>query len=230
MTAPIRPHSLDHVALWVEDRDALASFLCGHIAMHEIERTEAFTLVGVDAKLGKLTLFAAEGPREPGVLDRVVLRVSDLDAALAALPQGAETGRDPGGSVQFAAPGGLRLGLVAGEGPDYDIDHVVLRVPEPARVASELGELGFTRRNGRLQVADRYLRLDPGEPQRGGRPLLNHLALLVDSAGELQAEAERRGLEVADVVDAPNTRAVFIQGPAGIKVEYVEHKPGFALV
>ena len=30
--------------------------------MHEIERTDRFTLVGGDARLGKLTLFDAAGP------------------------------------------------------------------------------------------------------------------------------------------------------------------------
>ena len=36
--------------------------------MHVIERTDAFTLVGADARRGKLTLFDAEGPRDPGAL------------------------------------------------------------------------------------------------------------------------------------------------------------------
>ena len=76
--AEIAPNSLDHVALWVADRDKLAAFLCAHLGMHEIERTEKFTLVGSDARRGKLTLFAAEGLRDPGVLERVVLWVSDL--------------------------------------------------------------------------------------------------------------------------------------------------------
>ncbi len=43
-------------------------------------------------------------------------------------------------------------------------------------------------------------------------------------------EAEQRGLEIADVVDAANTYAVFVWGPDGIKLEYVEHKPTFSLV
>src|SRR5436190_675192 len=75
----IAPHSLDHVALWVADRDRLADFLCDHLGMHVIDRTDKFTLVGSDARRGKLTLFSAEGPREPGPLERVVLRVDDLD-------------------------------------------------------------------------------------------------------------------------------------------------------
>ena len=84
----LSPTALDHVALWVAEREPLAGFLVEHLGMHEIERTDRFTLLGADARRGKLTLFDAEGPREPGVLERVVLRVSDLAAALAALPAG----------------------------------------------------------------------------------------------------------------------------------------------
>ena len=73
--------TVDHVALWVADRDALADFLTTYAGMHVIDRTEKFTLVGSDARRGKLTLFAEEGPREPGVLARVGLRVFDLDEA-----------------------------------------------------------------------------------------------------------------------------------------------------
>jgi catechol 2,3-dioxygenase-like lactoylglutathione lyase family enzyme len=227
---PIRPHSLDHIALWVSERDALSDFLCDHLGMHVIERTDAFTLVGVDAKLGKLTLFAAEGPREAGVLDRIVLRAGDPDSVVDGLPASAGVRHGEDGAVELDAPGGLRLGLVkASDGADFDLDHVVLRVPEPERAAEALTQLGFARSNGRLEVADRWLRLEAGDPGDSERPLLNHLALLVDSADGLRAEAERRGLEVADVVDAPNTLAVFLWGPDRIKLEYVEHKPGFSL-
>src|SRR4051812_4277346 len=103
MTA-IQPTSLDHVALWVTDRDALAGFLCDHLGMHEIDRTDKFTLVGSDARRGKLTLFAADGPRDPGPLERVVLRVRDLDAALAALPADVELQRDGHGLAAFPGP------------------------------------------------------------------------------------------------------------------------------
>jgi catechol 2,3-dioxygenase-like lactoylglutathione lyase family enzyme len=120
--------------------------------------------------------------------------------------------------------------LVRGEGLDYDLDHVVLRVPEPEATASGLAGLGFARADGRLSVADRHVRLEAGEGGAPERPLLNHLALLVDSADEVKGEAERRGLEIAKVVDAANTLAVFVDGPDRIQVEYVEHKPGFSLV
>ena len=230
---PILPTSLDHVALWVADRSALAGFACAHLGMHVIEETDKFTLVGADARRGKLTLFDAEGPRAPGPLERVVLRVRDIEAALAALPGDVEVERRDDGVAEFEAPEGLGVGLVAANGspgPDFDLDHVVLRVSEPERTAGALADLGF-HRNGdeRLSIADKHLRLERGDAHGGERPLLNHIAMLVDSAEAVREESERRGLEVADFVDAPNTLAVFVWGPDGIKLEYVEHKPGFSL-
>src|SRR5215212_10486060 len=106
---PLAVTSLDHVALWVADRDAIADLACGHLGMHVIERTEKFTLVGADARRFKLTLFAAEGPREPGALVAVILRVSDLEAAVAKLPEDAELERRDDGVVLIAGPEGLTL-------------------------------------------------------------------------------------------------------------------------
>jgi len=53
--------------------------------------------------------------------------------------------------------------------------------------------------------------------------------VLVDSAGDTQAEAEDVGVEVDKFVDAANTLAVFLWGPERVKIEYVEHKPSFSL-
>jgi catechol 2,3-dioxygenase-like lactoylglutathione lyase family enzyme len=229
VAAVIRPNSFDHVALWVDDRHPLAEFLCDHLGMHVIEKQNDFTLVGVDAKEGKLTLFDAEGPRERGVLERITLRVGDLDSALAGLPEDLAVEREDG-VARFRAPSDVTIGLVEAHGLDYDLDHVLLRVPDPDQTAEGLSALGFERANGGLAVADRHVRLEAGDAGDGGRPLLNHLALLVDSTGDVEAEAERRGLEVAKLVETDNTRAVFLNGPDGIVVEYVEHKPGFSLV
>jgi catechol 2,3-dioxygenase-like lactoylglutathione lyase family enzyme len=227
----LSPTALDHVALWVDDREPLAAFLCDHLGMHEIDKTDKFTLLGADARRGKLTLFDAEGPREPGVLERVVLRVADLEAALRALPGDLAVERR-NGVAAFDGPADLGLGLVeaTGEGPDYDLDHVVLRVPDPEATATGLEALGFTRDGDRLTVTDKHVRLERGGAHEGERPLLNHLALLVDSAGAVEDEARARDLDVADVVDAANTLAVFVWGPDRIKLEYVEHKPSFSLV
>ena len=226
----MNPTSFDHIALWVTQRDEIARFLCDHLGMHEIEKTDSFTLVGADAKRGKVTLFDAEGPRERGALDRIVLRVSDLDAALSKLPDGLEVERE-GDTEVFEGPEGVRLGLVERETDlEYDLDHVVLALPDPEAAAGEFEDLGFERRNGGLSVADKDVRLTGGGSGEPERPLLNHLALLVDSAEEVERQARERGFEIADIKDAANTLAVFLWGPDRVKVEYVEHKPGFSLV
>ena len=54
--------------------------------------------------------------------------------------------------------------------------------------------------------------------------------MLVDSGQEQLDWARNTGLEVDDVRDAPNTFAVFVRGPDGIRIEYVEHKASFSLV
>jgi len=228
MSREIRPKSLDHVALWVDQRQALATFLCDHLGMHVIEETDNFTLVGVDAKLGKLTLFDADGPRERGSIEHIALRVGDLDAALARLPERAVVAEN--GVARFEGPGGVPLALIQRDGVEFDLDHVVLRLPDRDGALAELEAMGFERRDGGLAVSDRELRIVEGEGADGQRPLLNHIALLVDSADEVQRDAEERGVEIDDVKDAPNTLAVFLRGPSGVRIEYVEHKPGFALV
>jgi catechol 2,3-dioxygenase-like lactoylglutathione lyase family enzyme len=209
----MRGGPLDHVALWTDERDAIADFVVERAGMHVIERTDKFTLVGADARKGKLTLFDAEGPRERGVLGYVALRV-----------------RNPIEPLAVDAPGGLQLRFVHDEdGDEWDLHHVSLVVPDPEAAAEELSGLGFSREDGRLRAGDKLVVLERGDSADGGRPLLNHLALLVDSVQDHIDEAERRGLDVEDVVDAPNTIALFVRGPAGIRIEYVEHKPGFAL-
>src|SRR3954470_2956706 len=229
MPANFKPSSLDHVAFWVDERGPLAAFLCEHLGMHVIEETDTFTLVGIDAKLGKLTLFDADGPRQRGALERVVLRVSDLDAVIESLPF--EVVRRSDGVAAFEAPSGIPLGLVENEGREFDLDHVVLSLQDPEAAGLCFAELGFERRpDVRAAVGDRYVQVVRGSAADGGRPLLNHLALLVDDAHSVQDGAEGAGLEIDDVKDAENTFAVFVRGPEGVRVEYVEHKPGFALV
>jgi catechol 2,3-dioxygenase-like lactoylglutathione lyase family enzyme len=220
----VKPKTLDHVALWVADRDPIVDVLTGHLGMHVIERTDAFTLVGADARRFKLTLFAAEGRREPGALKHVALRVSDLDAARARLPVGAREEVDAGE--------GLAIRLVERDtDSDYDLDHVALHSAEPEATAREYERLGFVPAGpARVEVSGAFVEFHPGDPGDPERPLLNHLAVLVDSAEEHRDEAEELGLDIADFVDAPNTLAVFVWGPERVKLEYVEHKPTFSLV
>jgi catechol 2,3-dioxygenase-like lactoylglutathione lyase family enzyme len=232
----MHPKTLDHVAFWVADRDPIADFLTEHVGMHVIDRTEAFTLVGSDARRGKLTLFAAEGPRERGAFAHVALRVNDLEAALEQLPEGLSLERPRPGEAYFDVGEDLRLGLV--EAPtdvDYDLDHTALYSAGPRETAEEYERLGFEPVEPgpsgapRVEVGGAYVEFHHGEPGDPERPLLNHLAVLVDSADEHIEEARETGIEIDNVVDAANTYAVFLWGPERVRVEYVEHKPTFSL-
>jgi catechol 2,3-dioxygenase-like lactoylglutathione lyase family enzyme len=232
----VNPKTLDHVAYWLADRDAVADFVIGRLGMHVIDRTDAFTLVGADARRGKLTLFAADGPRERGALEHVALRVRDLDRALAELPDGLEVERRREGEAYFELGEGVALGLVEADTDlDYDLDHVALRSADPQVTASEYGSLGFRAAapgpSGcpRVEVGGAWIEFQPGEPGAPEQPLLNHLAVLVDSADEHEAAARDLGVEIDNVVDAPNTLAVFVWGPERVRIEYVEHKPTFSL-
>ena len=232
----MNPKTLDHVAYWLADRDTLADLVVQHLGMHVIDRTDAFTLVGADARRGKLTLFAADGPRERAALEHVALRVRNLERALAELPDGLEVERRREGEAYFELGEGVALGLVEADTDlDYDLDHVALRSADPQATASEYGSLGFRAaapgRSGcpRVEVGGAWIEFQPGQPGAPKQPLLNHLAVLVDSADESIAAANDLGVEIDDVVDAPNTYAVFLRGPEQVRIEYVEHKPTFSL-
>jgi len=232
----VNPKTLDHVAYWLEDRDAVADFAVRFLGMHVIERTDAFTLVGADARRGKLTLFAADGPRERGPLEHVALRVGNLGAALAKLPAGITIERRRVGEAYFDVGQGVVLGLVeTDDGEDWDLDHVNLRSADPERTADAYEAFGFRPVPAgpagcpRVEVGGAWIEFQPGAPSLPERPLLNHLAVLVDSVDEHLASAQDLGIEVDNVVDAPNTLAVFLRGPEGVRIEYVEHKPTFSL-
>ena len=211
----MKPQTLDHVALWVADRERMAARAVELLGLRVIEQTDRFTLLGADARRGKLTLFDAEGPRERGPLERIGLRVSSLE------------GRAPVADLGE----GLEVVLVeAVTDSELDLDHVVLRSSDPAAAARGWERLGFTPAgDGRLEVGGAYLELTSGDPGAPERPLLNHLGVLVESVDEHQAEAEELCVEIDDVVDAPNTLALFVWGPDRVKLEYVEHKPSFSL-
>jgi catechol 2,3-dioxygenase-like lactoylglutathione lyase family enzyme len=215
----MQPKTLDHVAFWLADREPVAEFVTTKLGLHVIDRQDNFTLVGADARRGKLTLFDAEGPREQGAFKHVALRVSKLSE----------------GQTEFDLGEGLELVLV--ETPtdsEYDLDHVALYSSNPRETAELYERFGFDPAppsadgHPRVEVGGAYVEFHPGRPGDPEKPLLNHLAVLVDSVDEHIAEAEEMGV-VDNVVDAANTRAVFVWGPERVRIEYVEHKPEFAL-
>jgi catechol 2,3-dioxygenase-like lactoylglutathione lyase family enzyme len=211
----LQPRTLDHIALWVADRDRMAAIVTAKLGMHAIDRTDRFTLLGADARRGKLTLFDGEGPRERGALRRIGLRVSSA------------AGREP--TVDLGE--GLEIVLVEGETDlEFDLDHVALLSRDPAATAEAWEAYGLQRAGeARLEVGGAYIELHQGEAGDPERPLLNHIGFLVDSVEEHVVGAEQLGLEVADLVDAPNTVALFVWGPDRVKLEYIEHKPSFSL-
>ncbi|HVW87945.1 MAG TPA: VOC family protein [Gaiellaceae bacterium] len=217
------PRTLDHVAFWVANREPIAAFCERHLGMHVIAQEANFTLVGSNARRGKLTLFDAEGPREQGALEHVALRVSDLAAARAALPEGTPEVFDIGE--------GIKITLV--EAPtdvEYDLDHLALRSAAPEETAREYLRYGFNESGAaRVEVGGAFVEFREGDPGAPEKPLLNHLAVLVDSADDVIADANDSSIEVESVVDAANTYAAFLWGPDRVRIEYVEHKPTFSL-
>jgi catechol 2,3-dioxygenase-like lactoylglutathione lyase family enzyme len=223
----VQPKTLDHVAFWIADREPLVEFATRHLGMHVVDHQDAFTLIGSDARHGKLTLFGAEGPRERGALKHVALRVSDLERARAELPNSS------GADIELGE--GVRIRLVeAATDVEYDLDHVALYASDPESVAREYEQLGFAvaepsdEGRPRVEVGGAHVEFHDGDPGDPERPLLNHLAVLVDSADQHEREAESMGI-VERFVDAANTRAVFVWGPDHVRIEYVEHKTEFSL-
>lgn len=227
----MKVQKLDHIALYMGDRDLAADFLTSYLGFHVVDQTDRYTLVGAGGRLGKLTLFDAPDGSEPipGVIERIMIRVSDPESAAALLPEVEPSD----GGYRVPGPEGLPLALVRGEGDftDYDLDGVVLRSGDPEGSARAFVDMGFAPGEDATTVrAGEYrLRLVPSAFDGGKQGMLFHLGCLVDSAEDHRRQAEEQGLEIQDFVEGPNTLAVFVRGPEGVSVEYVEHKPTFSL-
>lgn len=214
--------ALDHVALSVAAPDAMAAFLCGHIGMHVLSRTPDLIVVGAGGRSTRLMFSRAAGPREPGALARLVLRVADVERALAALPAGTAVEGDRLETAAFEGPEGLGLGLtmVAGGGIDYDLDHVVLRVSDPEQTRVALAEAGWVPRGQALQVADKYIALE-ASPAAAERALLRHIAVRVDSVAAVAAQVRERGLQVEE----QDAFAIVLSGQEQIRLRFVQQAP-----
>ena len=184
--------------------------------MHVIERTDRFTLIGADARRFKLTLFVEEGPRERGALKHV-------DAAR----------RTTATSGTVADVGeGLTVNVVpAPTEVDYDLDHVALCSADPEATARgvPLARLQRGRTAGR-RAARRGRRRVPRVPRGDRASPSGRCSTTSRCSSTVRTTRKELAREVADVVDAPNTYAVFVWGPERVKLEYVEHKPTFSLV
>ena len=103
-------------------------------------------------------------------------------------------------------------------------------MPDPDATATGLGELGLERDGDRLAVDDRHVVLRKGDAHEGERRCSTTSRSSSASADASSRRRARGGSRSTNVVDAPNTLAVFVRGPDRIRLEYVEHKPGFSLV
>ena len=213
--------ALTGVGLAVSDPGATAAFLCDHVGMRELDRAPGRVFVGAGGRAATLTLFAAEGPREPGALRRLVLRVANVERAVAALPTETAVEGDQLERATFHGPEGIGLGftLVAGGGIDYDLDHVLLRISDPEQTRVALTQAGCVPRARALHIADKYISL-AGEPGATPRPLLDHIAVRVESVEAVAAKARERGLEI-DERGGDDAFAIVLPGPEQIRLRFI---------
>src|SRR3954453_13969181 len=156
----MEPRTLDHIAFWVADRRPIVAFCERHLGMHVIADEANFTLVGSNARHGKLTLFDADGPRQRGPFKHVGLRVSDLAGARAELPTGT-------GDV-FDIGEGIVVTLVeARTEVEYDLDHLGLWAVDPETTADQYLRYGFESSGpARVEVGGAYLEFHEGDPSQ----------------------------------------------------------------
>lgn len=218
--------AIDHLALRFRDPDEVARFLCDPFGMQRSDSDEGYAVLGPEGGRTRLFLFQSEQPPDQGVLERVILRVSDLERALELLPAGLKVQEAEPGLAVFQGPQDLELGLtsVLGGGVDYDVDHLLLRVMDPDETTIALAELGFVPRGGALHVADKQLRLRPGMRSAGENELLDHIGVLVESVDAVKDQALRGGLEFDELTLAPNEVGVYVRGPERLRVEYAERR------
>jgi catechol 2,3-dioxygenase-like lactoylglutathione lyase family enzyme len=215
---------ISHLAIRVSDPDELARFLCDHCGMERTDSEDGFAMLSAPGARTRLFISQAERSPDPGVLQRVVLRVSDLEGALARLPNAVTVERPEPELAVLEAPQGLQLGFtsVLGGAVDYDVDHFVLRVMTADETMLALAELGFVPSGGALHVADKHVRVQSGIRSAGDNELLDHIGVVVESVEALKGQALRAGLEFDELTLPPNKVGIYVRGPERLRLEYAE--------
>ena len=211
----IAPTSLDHVALWVADREPLTALLCD--ARHardrqdrRASRSSAPTRARASSPCSTPRVRASRA-RWP----RVVLRVRVARRRRCAA--GTAVAARRGGRLARRRPEGLRLGLV--ERPETDgatrpRPRPCCGWPTPRRPRRRSpSSASSARRRPCCASADRWVELEGGGAPEGERRCSTTSRMLVDSADAVADEAGRAGSRSPTSSTPPNTLAVFLWGP-----------------
>jgi catechol 2,3-dioxygenase-like lactoylglutathione lyase family enzyme len=59
-------------------------------------------------------------------------------------------------------------------------------------------------------------------PKDGSPSMLDHIGILVDDAEQWRERAEAEGTEIVKWIEAEHSKAVFVQGPDDLLIEFVE--------
>lgn len=218
---------LDHVAIRVADRAAAEQELLDRFDIRVFERTDRLTLLGADPKFGKITLLDEEGTEE-STTDRVVSLVlagsSDADAVPVTLSSGFV--------VTFAEHDGAEPAP-----PRHALVGISLRSSDPPIAAAQYEAVGDLHVES---VGLEHAVLDVGSSSGGGRitllrerggdhrsSALDHIGLRVGDARSWRDRFEAHDVDVVRWVDAAHSRAVFVDGPDDVLVEFVEQTAPF---
>ncbi len=224
---------LDHVALHVADRDAFADLLVDLLDVSVLERTARFTLLGAHPDHGKLTLLDAVDDRLPASTRIVSLVLAESPGADTRSPIVLE------GDLVITFVGVDELGPAWAGTPRHALVGVTLRCVDPPLAAAALEAIHGMHVE---VVTPDHAMLDIGELDAHGRltltredwraddraAMLDHVGVRVDDALDSRLRFEQEGLDVVRWVDAPHSRAVFVEGPDQLLLEFVELTQPFA--
>ena len=216
MPAQLRPRSLDHVALWVDEREPLAAFLCDHLGMHVIEETRHLHARRNRRQARQADPVRRRGPaparraRAGGAArgrPRRGGRLAAVRGRAARRRRGAPSRRPPAcRSGSWSARGATSTSTTSS---------CALRDPEAAADAASRSSASSGARTAAWPWATATCAWRAAAPPTAGARCSTTSRCWWTPRDEIQHEAEGAGVEIDDVKDAANTFAVFLRGPRG---------------